>query len=160
VSHRWRLRGTSISPSAFEQFLWQDVQTQMIAESTSMRDRLGLFQFFAHDPMSGHGHLSALVPSERMRSGWPVEALVMFADMIFETWDIRKLYFECMSLVADDFASAVGELLVEEGRLKAHHYWNDRYWDNCIYAMYRDTWRVHRHRLTPPSSPGRGSDSP
>jgi len=147
VAHRWRLRGSSISPSGFDQFLWHDVQIQMIGEALSSGERAGLFQMFGHDPMSGFAHLSAIVPPHLMRRGWPFEALLLFVDLVFRSWDVRKLYLESPEFVAVDYAAGAGELLHEEGRLKAHYYWDDQFWDQRIFAIYRDTWRASRGDL-------------
>jgi hypothetical protein len=43
------------------------------------------------------------------------------------------------------FYSGLGHFFSEEGRLRQHSFWNGRYMDLAIFAVYRETWA----RLSP-----------
>lgn len=34
----------------------------------------------------------------------------------------------------------MGSLLVEEGRLKGHYFYGERYWDLLTFAIYHEDW--------------------
>jgi hypothetical protein len=38
-------------------------------------------------------------------------------------------------------------MLVEEARLRDHMYYDGRYWDKLILALYRDTWEARSARI-------------
>ncbi len=58
----------------------------------------------------------------------------------FLTWPLRKVYMESTADDYRQFASGLGSFFVEEGRLRQHVFWNGRYIDMVILAVYREVW--------------------
>ena len=64
-------------------------------------------------------------------------------------------------VIVDDeelFRSGLGRFFQEEGRLRDHSFWNGRYVDLMILAVYRPTWEreaeiLSRHLWAPAGEP-------
>ena len=52
------------------------------------------------------------------------------------------------------FKSGLGRFFVEEGRLKEHSFWNGRFMDLLILAVYRETWAHHTSTMLKRFHPG------
>jgi len=63
---------------------------------------------------------------------------MLFIRYVLSCWDFRKVYFEGPEFNTVTFASAIGKSLDLEGVLKQHDYYDGRYWDVHILALYRD----------------------
>lgn len=140
TSYRWRTRGATPSPEAFVQHLWNAVLCQFILEASETKERLGLSQCYNADFRNGHAYISVLLAEEFRSRAWPLEGVFRFLDYVFATFGFRKLYFETPGFNIDQFASAIGRYLKEEGRLRDHEIFNGTYHDLYFLALYRDDW--------------------
>jgi hypothetical protein len=61
-------------------------------------------------------------------------------NYLFVNWDFRKLYAQAPEFNVPQFGSGKDRLLVEEGRLCEHVFFDGRYWDDVIFAVYRSEW--------------------
>lgn len=73
--------------------------------------------------------------------GYATEAASAILKFGFETLNLHRIWAGC---VADNAASArilerIG--MTQEGRLRDHHFYKDRYWDTLMYAILRSEWR-------------------
>ncbi len=138
IGARWRLRGAVPRPQAFDQLLWDGVLTQLIVEGSSGGPQRGLVTAYAANLSTGTAHVAVALAPQSTQRGYGPEATAIFARYLFATWTLRKLYFETPEFNCSQFASAIGRYLHIEARLKGHEYFNGRYWDSLILAMYRD----------------------
>jgi len=145
---RWRYRGTVPSPASFEQSLFAGVMTQFVVVPKDNPERLaGLVVAYNASPQDSYCYLAAVMdPKEGAGS---TESVALFVRYLFRHWPLRKLYLESAEYNARQYASAATTgLLVEEGRLKNHSYFNDRYWDHIIFALYRDAAATYESRFS------------
>ncbi|EQD25851.1 hypothetical protein B1A_22129 [mine drainage metagenome] len=73
-----------------------------------------------------------------MNTGAMVEGVALFLDEILRNWNFRKLYMEAPEFNVDQVKSGLGSFFHEEGRLKAHHFYDGKYHDQLLLALYRD----------------------
>ncbi len=71
----------------------------------------------------------------------------LFLEYVFRGWSFRKLYFELPEFNLAQFSRGVNRLFVEEGRLREHLYYDGRFWDKVILALYRTTWEAQSKRI-------------
>lgn len=147
VNFRWRYHGTIPPFEVFERALHTNVLAQFVVVLTRSPQTV-IGQVIAYD-----GHLQdgtawlAIVSDPRAGAG-VLEAAMLFVRYVFAHFPLRKLYVEAPAFNLPQFASAASEgLLVEEGRLRDHQYFDNRYWDKVIYALYRDRARAFRNRF-------------
>lgn len=137
---RWRYRGVTPSPDRFIADLWSGILAQFIIESPDSNKPAGLVVAYNADLGNGTIYLGVLLDNEYHRKVWPLEAIGMFVDYLFQNWTFRKIYVETTEFSAADFASAAKVLFEEEGRLREHQYFQGRYWDFIYYALTRKRW--------------------
>jgi acyl carrier protein len=80
-------------------------------------------------------------------TGLMAEAGVLFVDHLFAHWPYRELYFDVPAYNEPSLASAVRDVLVEEGSRRAHYFFDGAYHDDRTYALWRDRWMAARDRL-------------
>lgn len=146
---RWRHRGATPSPESFAQSLWAGVLAQHLVVDRRDGRPLGLVCAYGADLQSG----TALVAFTRLDPADPGprfgEGVFLFVDHLFTTWPFRKLCGESLAGNLDPFGSAVGSLLVEEGRWRSHVLVAGQHVDVVLLALWRDTWEHERQRLLP-----------
>ena len=91
--------------------------------------------------------LSALGQPEARGRGLVMEGVFLGVHYAFLTWPFRKLYMEASEESHQAFGSGLGLFFAEEGRLREHTFWNGRWADVVILAVYRDGWSRHAERL-------------
>jgi RimJ/RimL family protein N-acetyltransferase len=146
TTFRWRYHGETPSPQSFANALWQTVLAQFVAEEIRSAKNFGLVVAYAADNRNGHARVAVLFDSNHRDQGWPIEACALFISYLFAMFPLRKLYFEGPDYNVEQYASALRNLLIEEGRLKGHLYYDGRYADFVTLALYRETWE---HRVAP-----------
>jgi len=157
LSTRWRYRGATPSPEEWAHGLWNGVLAQHLIVARNGDVPLGLA--LVHNPnfQDGYAHFAAV----RLRSGDRSPAMMfgigLFLQYVFGNWNFRKLYLEVVEYNLGSFASGLGHLFQEEGRLREHRYFAGRYWDQHTLAIYRNTWELDAKRLlaaetSPPQS--------
>ncbi|KJE20992.1 acetyltransferase, ribosomal protein N-acetylase [Frankia torreyi] len=135
---RWRYRGSVPSYAQFEQELWQGMLSQFLVESVETGEPVGNVICYNPDFALGHAYVGAAVSGRYTGSGIAIEPVRLFIRYVFDVWPFRKLYFELPEFNLPQFASALGNGLRTEGRLVDHEYYQGRYWDRLILAVYRD----------------------
>jgi RimJ/RimL family protein N-acetyltransferase len=123
--------------------MWDDVLSQYLIEQLSTGEAIG--HVVAHQPRLIHGtaHVAIIVRPDLYGKGWPLEGAGLFVDYLFRVFPLRKLYAETVEYNYDSsFAHGAGRFFSEEARLKAHHYYDGRYWDAVVLSLYRDDWNA------------------
>jgi hypothetical protein len=101
---------------------------------------VGLVIAYGADHSSGVCRIAASLFDTEDRSARIIGGIAEFLQYVFVHWPFRKLYFEGDSLAISRYASAIGPLLHEEGRLKNHVFYDDSYHDMVTLALYREDW--------------------
>lgn len=152
VSFRWRYRGITPSPDEFVRNLWQNVTAQFLVTEPSSGRRLGHVVGFDANHRDGWIHVAAVGLPEIGHTGLVVEATGLLVDYLFANWNFHKVYFSSIEFNVHQFESGLTDILIEEGRLRRHCFYGDRYWDMVILALHRENWlgdwRSHVRRIT------------
>jgi len=137
VGVRWRFRGALPRPESFDRLLWEGILAQYVIEGRESGVTKGLVASWSANLNAGIANLGVLLAPEYMSHGTGIEAGILFARYLFDTWSLRKLYLEAPEFNCDQFGSAIGNYLHVEGILRDHDYYGGRYWDSYILAFYR-----------------------
>lgn len=140
---RVRFAGATPSPDQIASSLWESVLAQFIIESASAHKPLGLVAVTSPNFRDGFCYISALGSTEAQGLGLTVEGVLLGFHYAFTTWPFRKIYMEATEESYQHFQSGLGKFFIEEGRLREHVFWNGRFMDLLILAIYRQTWASH-----------------
>lgn len=135
---RWRYRGSMPTYATFEQNLFAGVLCQFAICPNDRADTFaGLVVAYNANPQDNFCYL-AVMTDKRFGAG-SVEAVALFLRYLFRYWPIRKVYVEALEFNLPQYASAIRlGLFKEEARFKNHAFFNGRYWDLFVYAIYRE----------------------
>jgi RimJ/RimL family protein N-acetyltransferase len=137
---RVRFGGATPSPQQVSASLWESVLAQFLVEGISSGRPLGLTAITTPNFRDGFAYFSALGSDESQGHGMLVEGVFLTLEYAFATWPFRKIYMEATEESFQTFYSGLDRFFTEEGRLKQHTFWNGRYMDMAIFAVYRDNW--------------------
>jgi hypothetical protein len=140
LAHRWRHRGSTPRPEEFAQRLWNGVLAQFLVCRATDLQPIGLVLSYGADLRASHVHLAATKFDANDQSPLLLYGLTLFVNYLFVHWGFRKLYVEVPEFNAGQFGSGSGRLMTEEGRLREHLFFDGRYWDQVVYAVYRSDW--------------------
>ena len=135
---RWRYRGTMPQFNAFEQSLYAGVLCQFVVSPNEHPQNVaGLVVAYNASPQDDFCYLAAM--TDNRAGAGAVEGVAMFFRYLFRHWPLRKIYLEAVEFNVPQYASAIDlGLFREEGRLRSHHYFDNKYWDTFIYSVYRE----------------------
>jgi len=68
-------------------------------------------------------------------------------EYLFKFWNLRKVYTEAPGYTYESVGSGLGSIFREEGVLRDHRYFDGRFWDEHIIAVYREDWEKIKLRL-------------
>lgn len=137
---RVRFAGATPSPNQVAASLWESVLAQFLIEGASSGEPKGVVAITSANFRDGFAYLSVLGAPEAQGMGLLIEGAVLGLNYAFCTWPFRKLYMEATAVSLEGFRSGLDRLFVEEGRLREHSFWNQRFEDVVILALYRETW--------------------
>jgi RimJ/RimL family protein N-acetyltransferase len=107
---------------------------------------VGLVVAYNADLRNQFAYIGSIFSPELINSGLGIAALDVFVRYLFATYSFRKLYAEVPEFNLPALGNRIGRLLKEEGRLRGHSYYNGRWWDQLILAIYPDDY-MYRTRL-------------
>ncbi|MGH9090539.1 MAG: GNAT family N-acetyltransferase [Acidimicrobiales bacterium] len=139
-AYHWRFRGRQPSFDDFVRSLYSDVFVQYLIVRRHDGKPLGLVVCYRADHRNRHAHIALQGVPRLQGTGVLIEAGHLFVDFLFRCYEFEKLYAECPGFNMVRFTSALGGLLVEEGRLRDHERMFGRSWDLHMLALYRRTW--------------------
>lgn len=137
---RVRFGGATPSPEKVAATLWESVLAQFVVESAGGGEPVGLVAVTSPDFRNGFAYVSAIGLPATQGTGLIAEAAFLAFHYAFTTWPLRKIYMEATEDSFRAFEGGLGDLFREEGRLGDHVFWNGRYVDMVIVAVYRETW--------------------
>jgi acyl carrier protein len=139
VAWRWE-REPARSLEFFAQQVAVEPAHHFIVEGRETGEPIGWTSAWKLEPNSGYAYIGMIMDPAYVATGLGAEASVLFVNWIFTNFSYRKLYSEALDYTVESFQSSVGRFFHEEGVLRAHEYYQGRYWDLHILALYRDDW--------------------
>jgi RimJ/RimL family protein N-acetyltransferase len=146
---RWRFRGSTPSPESFVQTLWQNVLAQFMIVRPTDGSPLGLITAYNTDPRGQTTHVALIIAPEYEKQGWVMDAIPLFLAYLFETWNLRKVYYDTIEFNYARFASGLNTRFHVEGCLKDHEFHDGSYWHVYTLAVYREEWAERAKRVMP-----------
>jgi hypothetical protein len=138
----WRTHGATPSPEEFRASLWNKTLVQFVAQNQQSGRICGLVGCYNANLRNGVGYLSALAAPSAIGSGDVIRGMALLISYLFANWPLRKLYFESPESSLDRFASLIGDVFREEGRLSEFLYsCPGRYEDVVIASVCEERWR-------------------
>lgn len=107
---------------------------------------VGFVQAFGMDIVDRYAHLRMYIEPSRQHLGYGLEAGLLFTRHMFYNYGLRKLYAEVFEHNSTTLKWLERIGFVEEGRLRQHTWYRDRYWDMVVLALYREAWDVRNSR--------------
>jgi RimJ/RimL family protein N-acetyltransferase len=144
---RVRFAGATPSPEKVAASLWDSVLAQFVVHGVTTQRPLGLVSITSPNFRDGYAYISAVGTPSMQGSGLIAEAVLLGFNYAFQTWPFRKIYMEVSETSYEAFRSGLGRFFTEEGRLQQHCFWDGRYQDVFILAVYRATWAKRAPRL-------------
>jgi RimJ/RimL family protein N-acetyltransferase len=141
---RVRFAGATPSPDKMAATLWDSVLAQFIIEGMQSGQPLGLVAITSPNFRDGYAYLSAIATPALQGKGLVTEGVLLGFHYAFSTWPFRKLYMEAAEDSYERFVSGLGVFFREEGLLRQHVFWNGRFLDVTILAVYREAWLEHK----------------
>ncbi len=142
---RWRFRGATPSPDQ-----WVRDTSSMLVHFLVVRSRdhkpIGVTMVYNYNLRDQFAYLAAASFDPSGRSPLLLAGTALLIDYTFKCWPLRKLYMELPEYNLKQFQGATRSLLTEEGRLREHIYYSERFWDVLIFALYRREWKRHAPR--------------
>ena len=144
---RWRFVGAVPTKEEFRQSLWKGALSQFLVVETKTERAIGMVVAYQPDLPNGHVYVGAVMELSVQATGLGIEAVMLFLRYLFTTWNLRKVYFEVPEYNAEWMVNSIGQYLKEEGRLKDHSFYDRRWWDKLILALYYDDYAVGESKL-------------
>jgi RimJ/RimL family protein N-acetyltransferase len=135
---RWLLAGTVPPAEVFQQNFWKGVLTQFVVLVRSSSAPIGIVVAYNAEINHGFAYLGADFAPNVQGIGIAIEAVELFVDYLFATYNLRKLYLEVPEYNLGTMANGIGGVLREEGVLREHTYYRNQYWDRHVLALYRE----------------------
>lgn len=137
---RYRLRGKPASPSTFQQFLWNGSDLQFLICSTKTGQPIGHISTYQTDDLSGTSKVAIALDPAKQRVAWPMEGVALFFNYCFETFPLRKLYFEVPEYNLHNFKGFAAAYLLKEGELVDATFADGGWWNQVILTLTRSNW--------------------
>lgn len=146
LGYRWRYYGASPTFDTFVQTFQRSSEPQFVAIRGQADDRVGWVMSYRFDLANGTAYMGVVMAPSYIGTGLGLEVAGQFVDYLFKYWNLRKVYSEAPGFTFGSVASGVNAVLKEEGVLRAHRYYDGRFWDEHIIAIYREDWeRLRPH---------------
>jgi hypothetical protein len=139
---RWRNSGPLPAPGQFAAGLWSGVLEQFIVVTRENGHPVGLVAAYGASQQNRHLHVGGGLLRTTHGSGLGVDAFRLFFQHLFATWDIKKIYVPAPQFTLLGRSSRAQRIVQLEATLTKHTYSSGRFWDQHIYAVYRDQFAL------------------
>lgn len=119
--------------------------TLMAVERQSEK-AIGFVQAYGLDPIHRYALLLMFVEPAAWSRGYAIEVGLLFTRHLFYDFGLRKLYADIYEYNQPSIQLVRKLGFVEEGRRRHHAWYNDRYWDMLLFALYREEWDIRHAR--------------
>jgi hypothetical protein len=117
--YTWPLLGREVPLASFEDFIWAGSELLFVVALDDGAP-VGILQGYGADLHSKVISISFML-SDRVRlSGWPIEALVMFIEVLFSVHGYRKIYLRVPNPASGIPTSSLQRFCRKEATLTAH----------------------------------------
>lgn len=140
MSYRWRYRNQIPRFEAFVQRLDADVLAQFVVRHLPDDEPVGHVVAYAPDLANGHAYVAGVFDPTVIGLHFGAEALSLFIDYLFATWDLTKLYAEVPDFVYQTIRDRIVEPFALEAHFHDHIYYRGRHWDFLVFAVARADW--------------------
>lgn len=148
TAFRTRSRGEGLSFSRFRGVLWNKILVQFVIEDRARPGKLiGLVFASQANFRDQTAFMGCLLDPAVEGEGWPLEGPALFISYLFEVFPFRKILLEVLEFNFGPLASGLGRYFEEEGRLEQYAFYDDRFWDLHLLAVWRDAWERLADRL-------------
>ncbi len=141
---RWRFRGSQPSFEQFVQGLRSEIHCMYLVERIQPCEPIGHVSCYKAEFKNRNAFVAIQGRGELCGSGLLMEAMELFVDFLFKTWEFEKLYAECPAFNMGMFRSGAGRVFEIEGILRGHERILGRSWDLYVLAIFRKTWEQWR----------------
>jgi RimJ/RimL family protein N-acetyltransferase len=142
TGYLWRFRGATPTNEMFRNSLEHGVSAHYVLVDRRGQG-VGYVMAIDVDPVGGVGNVGVIAEPRAWSTGLGLIGFAMFVEYLFAVHPFRKLYADTVEYSYRRFASGADKYFVIEGVLRAHHYYDGRYWDKIILAITRERWREH-----------------
>jgi len=120
---------------------------QMLAMERCTGQAIGLVYSFDVSLVNGYASLCIYLDPSHTGKGLGVEAGYLFVNYLMTYYPFRKLYTDIYGYNEHSLHVAAKIGFVIEGTLRAHRWFDGRYWDLHKLALYRDAWEKCKSEL-------------
>lgn len=118
--------------------LAQTITLVVVQRSTS--ESIGLVQAYNINSRDKWCFFRLYLDEHHRSGGYGPEAALAFLHRLFRTSPLRKVYIDAYEPSRGWLGKRINAALVEEGRLRSHTWYHDRYWDIIRFALYQEAW--------------------
>ncbi len=147
TAFRWRHGPRTPSDEEVLGSLSRGVLAQFVLWQREPQRRIGLVNIYNADHVNQVAFLGVATIPQVDKQGLAMEGALLMFRYGFANFPLRKIYAEAHEGNAVRFRSGVGRLLHEEGCLRKHVFYNDRYWDLYTFAVYREEFYERRDKI-------------
>lgn len=142
VGLRWRFGGVAPTIREFQRSLHHGVFAQFVPVLRHSGQPFGHVLAYQMDPLNGHVHIGGVTEARLHRTGYPMEAFVIFLRYLFTNWNFRKIYMDLPEYNRPQvFAAGLIDGIEEEARLRDVTYFDGSWWDWSIVSISRNFFR-------------------
>jgi hypothetical protein len=151
IIRRFRLGGTTPSPSAYREFLKSSVLSQYLVVNIQRDERVGLVYGYNADLETGRASMGMVshpdYDSDTARDFF--RGVFLFVNYLFQHFPLRKIYGHAAEFNFVQYANRVDrsidlqKMFEIEAVLPDHTFYAGRWWDKYIAGLSRDAWIEH-----------------
>lgn len=124
-------------PKKFEHALSHNYNDTMIVEDCKSGEYVGFLVSYGYAFNDGHIRVMAYIEKKYRSCGYGGLAMLRFLHVLFQFYNIRKIYTEVYEFNDDSLKAHLGAGFEEEARLKEYRYYDGRFWDFITFSIDR-----------------------
>lgn len=146
--HLWQAQRRVLSFDEFIPEIESTIRTSILLTvvETSSNRPVGIVQAYNVNQVDRWAHLLMFLEPDSWSRGYALEAGILFTRYLFRNYGLRKLYAETVEYNEASLTLLRRIGFVEEGRRRHHTWYDDRYWDSLLLALYREEWDIRHAR--------------
>lgn len=143
----WRYKAGMPSPDEYETALWRQTTAIWVVEGLESGRLLGYLQLHDVDLRAGHGWFSLYGRPDTRGSGFVMEGLMAFCEIVFTQWPLRWIYAHSLEQNIGAFESGIrrGDA-VRLGVMRNRMIIDGEFSDVHVIGISRESWLNSRLR--------------
>lgn len=144
VGSRWVFGGMVPTPQEFQRRFLHGIFAQFVPVLRRTDRPFGHLVAYQADLANGHVYIGGVTEGRLHRTGYPIEAFMIFLRHLFLSWNFRKVYMDLPEFNRSQmFAGGLVDAVQEEARLRDFSYHDGEWWDRSIVSLRRTTFMEH-----------------